>query len=292
MALNLNPFDLSTRNVAGPGYIFLDGVPLGATREGFQGLVGAEDPSEPVLADQVGGAVAHARGTVTKEVGTTLVSWNAATLANVLGGAVEEITGGRRIFATYKQGLKALRYVEIFIRGGETGWRCQRFRGAVAVNAADLPAAGDIGLPIQIMGVLNPQAETFDGWYEYDPIAGAFALSSSTPTDSATGVAVSVSPLLVFNKPLFPNQFHYSLTNGIKLTTQSALSTLIAAAISFDYDPDRANGEWTDLTRLTINPTANLDASTAYRVSLPQILRSFDGIPMAAADTVDFTTAS
>jgi hypothetical protein len=87
-------------------------------------------------------------------------------------------------------------------------------------------------------------------------------LSSSTPADNATGVAVNASPALVFSENIFFNYpgggtFTLKLVGGATVETFTPTSTSAATG--------SAGGTASiTTTTLTINPFANLAASTAH----------------------------
>jgi methionine-rich copper-binding protein CopC len=79
----------------------------------------------------------------------------------------------------------------------------------------------------------------------------ALALSSSTPADGATGVSVSANLTLTFNNALPAGEIYH-------VTLTKADGTVVAGAFSLDATQKI----------LTINPTANLDASSVYLVGI------------------------
>lgn len=107
------------------------------------------------------------------------------------------------------------------------------------------------------------------------PVAGspaAFSLSSSVPTDGATGVDVNSNITLTFSNPLAGGA-----ENGIALFDET--DAAIAHAISLNAAR----------TVVTINPTAALDAATDFRVVINGVK---DVYGQTLADTIrNFTTA-
>lgn len=114
------------------------------------------------------------------------------------------------------------------------------------------------------------------GWFDQvqtpDAVGApdALALSSSTPTDGASGVAVSADIVLTFNNKV--DSYAVTLINAATLAT-------IAATVSID-----ATGKI-----LTINPDADLSAATNYALIASKVT---DVYGQSLSDTViDFTTA-
>lgn len=99
----------------------------------------------------------------------------------------------------------------------------------------------------------------------------ALALSSSSPADNATGVAVGVSPTLTFNNALI-NAAIYSV-NLIKVGT----GAVVSAVKTLD----------TAKKVMTINPAADLDAASEYFVSYAVT----DVYGQTLSGVVSFTTA-
>lgn len=99
----------------------------------------------------------------------------------------------------------------------------------------------------------------------------ALALSSSTPTDGATGVSVSADQDLTFNNALINNAVY-----NVGLFDPSD-GSVIAGTISLDATKKI----------ITINPTSNLDASTAYLITYAVI----DIYGQTLTGAVNFTTA-
>lgn len=100
--------------------------------------------------------------------------------------------------------------------------------------------------------------------------AGALALSSSTPADGGTGLAVGANVTLTFSNRLRP-----SAVSGVVLTT--AAGAAVAGAVTLD-----AAGKI-----VTINPTSNLGAATAHLVTYSVT----DIYGQTLVGVIDFTTA-
>lgn len=135
---------------------------------------------------------------------------------------------------------------------------------------------GSINEPVKrIYG--DQDTDNFDetGWFTavQTPSAAApsaLALSSSTPTDGATGVSVSADQTLTFN-----NALNASAIYNVVLV--EADGTVIAGAISIDATKKI----------ITINPTSSLDASTVYIITYA--VTDIYGQTLAGA--INFTTA-
>jgi phi13 family phage major tail protein len=97
----------------------------------------------------------------------------------------------------------------------------------------------------------------------------ALALSSSVPTDGATGISVSADQTLTFNNAL-PD------TNGISLI-KSSDGSIVAGTITLDSTKKI----------VTINPTSNLTASSDYIIAYNVV----DIYGQSLKGAVNFTTA-
>jgi len=94
------------------------------------------------------------------------------------------------------------------------------------------------------------------GWFTQvqTPVAvapSALALSSSTPADGASGVAVSISPALTFNNALVAGAIY-------QVVLVKADGTVVACTNSLDATKKI----------LTINPDANIDAGSTYIIGI------------------------
>lgn len=116
------------------------------------------------------------------------------------------------------------------------------------------------------------------GWFEdvQVPVSGspsAFSVSSSTPTDGATAVAVASNITINFSNPLAGNA-----ENGIILTTAAGVPVACARTVAGDR------------TSVVLDPNSNLSTSTDYLVVLAGVK---DVYGQALATTViDFETDS
>ncbi len=100
-------------------------------------------------------------------------------------------------------------------------------------------------------------------------------VTTTTPADNATGVAVNISPTATFSRAM----------NAATLTTASATVTpqggsAVAAVVTYDA----ANN------RVTINPNANLTPGTVYTGRIATTATDSNGVPMTSAATWSFTT--
>ena len=134
---------------------------------------------------------------------------------------------------------------------------------------------GDINDSVKrIVGDTDVIAFDETSWFSQVQVPGvvapsALALSSSVPTDAATGVSVSANQTLTFNNAL-PS------TAGITLVKASD-GTVVASAKSLDATSKI----------VTINPTSNLDAATAYLI----VYAVEDIYGQTLEGAVNFTTA-
>lgn len=122
------------------------------------------------------------------------------------------------------------------------------------------------------------------------PEGAAPAIVSSSPTDNATGIGLTVSPTVTFDRDI------YFAASG----TITLYSVTGAAAVEvFDVATDVGTGDGTisiSGDTLTINPTANLTNSVEYAIQWSAgAITNFGGVGVAAltdTTTLSFTTAS
>ncbi|MFA6901216.1 MAG: Ig-like domain-containing protein [Desulfurivibrionaceae bacterium] len=109
-------------------------------------------------------------------------------------------------------------------------------------------------------------------------------LSSSTPADNATAIAVNANIMLTFSENVAAGTGNFLIK---KVSDNSTVATISVndAQVTF-------NGT----TGVTINPTANLIAATAYYVTMASgVVTDMSGNPYAGislASTLNFTTAA
>lgn len=114
--------------------------------------------------------------------------------------------------------------------------------------------------------------------------ATAPTLSSSTPTDNATNVAVTDNIALTFNETVQAGTGSILLKKTSDDTTVATISITDGAQITISG------------STVTINPTSNLDSSTGYYVQIASGVikdlanNAFAGISLAS--TLNFTTAA
>lgn len=110
--------------------------------------------------------------------------------------------------------------------------------------------------PKRIIGDTDTTNFSATGWFSQVQVPSvaspsALSLSSSSPADNATGVAVGVSPTLTFSNALV--NAATAMVNLIKVST----GAVISATKTLD----------TAKTVMTIDPASNLDASSEYFIS-------------------------
>lgn len=100
-------------------------------------------------------------------------------------------------------------------------------------------------------------------------------VSSTTPTNNATSVAVSVAPQITFSEAIYnygtPNIFLVKSTDG---TVVAATNTINALG-----------------TIVTVTPTANLTAATKYYLYITSNIKDLNNNALAATNVTTFTTA-
>jgi len=112
---------------------------------------------------------------------------------------------------------------------------------------------------------------------------GAPTLSSSTPADGATGIAVDTNIVLTFNEAV-------DTENGNIIIVKSEDGSTVEA---IDVTGSQVSGSGS--TEITINPSVTLDGQTAYHLTIDETAfddsssNSYAGI--SDATTINFTTA-
>ena len=112
---------------------------------------------------------------------------------------------------------------------------------------------------------------------------GAPTLSSSTPADGATGIAVDTNIVLTFNEAV-------DAENGNIIIVKSSDGSTVEA---IDVTGSQVSGSGS--TEITINPSVTLDEQTAYHLTIDETAfddsssNSYAGI--SDATTINFTTA-
>jgi methionine-rich copper-binding protein CopC len=137
-------------------------------------------------------------------------------------------------------------------------------------------ASGNVDGVKRVYGDTSNDNFSGDTWFAAVQTPGysapsALALSSSTPADAATGVSVSANLTLTFN-----NVLPTSAINRVAIFKASD-GTLAPATVTIDS------------TRkiLTLDPTSNLTASTAYILTYSMV----DAYGQTLSGAVNFTTA-
>lgn len=110
--------------------------------------------------------------------------------------------------------------------------------------------------------------------YSETPDVTAPTVSSSTPADGATGVAISVSPAITFSEEIQFNAGDFTL---VRVSNDS----IVAAAVTI-------NGAG---TIVTINPTSDLASAEEYYIVISANVKDVAGNSIAAAQCINFTTA-
>ncbi|TLU54504.1 MAG: hypothetical protein FDX02_04730 [Chlorobium sp.] len=107
-------------------------------------------------------------------------------------------------------------------------------------------------------------------------------ISTFTPANATTAVAIGSNILLTFNEPIQKG------TGTIAIHSGSATGPVVDS-----YDAATSSSLTISGSRLTINPTADLDSGTHYFVTLCEgTVKDLAGNSYAGTDTYDFTTAS
>jgi hypothetical protein len=101
------------------------------------------------------------------------------------------------------------------------------------------------------------------------------AVTSTTPTNGATGVGPSAAVQATFNLPL-----DSSTVNGSTFTLRDDTNALVPAQVSYNEENQTA----------VLTPSSTLDTGRAYTARLSTGVRSDDETPLAAAVSWTFTT--
>lgn len=101
-------------------------------------------------------------------------------------------------------------------------------------------------------------------------------LQTSNPIDNATGVAVTVSPSVTFSEALAASK-----VNADNVFLLDAGDNLVPGIVSLSADRKT----------VTFDPTANLTATTSYRLIITTAITDLAGNKLAAPVVINFTTA-
>jgi hypothetical protein len=126
------------------------------------------------------------------------------------------------------------------------------------------------------MAQTQSYAAAIDRTYRWASKVSNLEISSSDPTDTATGVPVNKTITLTFSMPM-----HSPSINNTNIT----ITPNVARTTSLDP---------TDFRIVTIDPTGNLGASTQYTVTATTNVRGLYGpwtVTPTAEDSISFTTA-
>lgn len=106
------------------------------------------------------------------------------------------------------------------------------------------------------------------------PDVTAPTISSSSPADGATGVAISVSPTITFSEEIQFNAGDFTL---VRVSNDS----VVAATVTI-------NGAG---TIVTINPDSDISAAEEHYIVVSKNVKDVAGNAIAAAQVINFTTA-
>lgn len=126
----------------------------------------------------------------------------------------------------------------------------------------------------------------FGVWRSYDAVAGALALSSSTPADGATSVAVGTTVTLNFNKPMRDLALH----EDNYLFVESDGTTTVPFSAAFGTET-LAGQTIRNPFQIILTPDSNLTSADAHDLTLYSSIPCVDGETLAADELVEFTTA-
>ena len=104
------------------------------------------------------------------------------------------------------------------------------------------------------------------------------AVSSSTPADDATDVAITTDIDIVFNRSVHPE----SVNGGNFILVDTSDNTEVSATVAFTGDAG---------TNVTVTPSSNLSNNTTYLLIISSKVKALEGQDSMSADVlIDFTT--
>jgi hypothetical protein len=110
---------------------------------------------------------------------------------------------------------------------------------------------------------------------EIVPVSASPTVTSTTPTDGATGVSAGVQPTATFSRAMDPSTI---TSSTFSLVSSGGAS--VAGTVSYDSSSSTA----------TFAPTSALAPSTTYTAKLSTGVQASDGTPLASAVSWTFTT--
>jgi hypothetical protein len=118
-----------------------------------------------------------------------------------------------------------------------------------------------------------------NAWFKIEDTAAGTppTVSSTTPADAATGVAVDADLTATFDKAINGGDVNGTFFQVIKASD----GTEVAGTLTLSSDKKT----------VTFNPTLNLEAATPYLFIVSKGIRELSGAKLAASTIVNFTTA-
>ena len=113
--------------------------------------------------------------------------------------------------------------------------------------------------------------------WSFSTAYGAPTVTSATPADGATGVALDVEPTAGFSR-----EMDATTIGGSSFTLTPAGGTAVAATVAYDAATRTA----------TLTPAAPLTASTVYTAKLETTIKASDGAALDSAVQWSFTTSA
>jgi hypothetical protein len=151
-----------------------------------------------------------------------------------------------------------------------------------ANNRVSIDPSAALLASTQYTAQISTSAEASDGVnlastysWSFTTIA-APTVTATTPANNTQAVAVNTSPTATFSRAMDPA----TLTTGTANVRATGTGTVVAATVTYDSATNR----------VTIDPTADLAAGTAYTAQITTGATAADGSPLAATVSWLFST--
>jgi hypothetical protein len=113
------------------------------------------------------------------------------------------------------------------------------------------------------------------------PTPNAFLVSSAAPADGATGVPVSTTISVTFNRAANPSSITVNSKNTVCKGTLQVSSNDFVKCIKMAGAPTASSGN----AMFTVTPAALLNSGTTYKIRVTTGAQAADGVPLAATFT-------
>jgi len=151
-----------------------------------------------------------------------------------------------------------------------------------ANNRVSINPSGALLASTQYTAQISTNAEAADGVNLASTVSWNFTtvaaptVTATTPANNTQAVAINTSPTATFSRAMDPA----TLTTGTANVRATGSGTVVPATVTYDAATNR----------VTIDPTADLAAGTAYTAQITTGATAADGSPLASTVSWEFST--